>query len=119
MSSHGGRGGQKFPILLSKKTTKRVGRDQKLPIFRQHSLLTAPYCLGMDCMAAARNAYIHIQMKVPFKRIFQYVELNSGICPSLSHVGIRMNVYASRERNMHSYVEIFSSDATNPRSSPI
>ena len=74
-------------------------------------------------MAAARNAYIHIQMKVPFKRIFQYVELNSGICPSLSHVGIRMNVYASRERererDMHSYVEIFSSDATNPRSSPI
>ena len=72
-------------------------------------------------MAAARNAYIHIQMKVPFKRIFQYVELNSGICPSLSHVGIRMNVYASRERerDMHSYVEIFSSDATNLRSSPI
>ena len=88
-----------LPILLSKKTTKKGGGGQKLLILRRYSLWTAPYCFGTDCMAAAaaRNAYmVHIQMKVPFKRIFQYVELNSGICPSLSHVGIRMNVYASR-----------------------
>ena len=37
----GGRG-QKFQILLSKKTTKRGGGGQKLPILRRHSLWTAP-----------------------------------------------------------------------------
>ena len=35
-------GGQKLPILLSKKTTKRGGGGQKSPILRQHSLWTAP-----------------------------------------------------------------------------
>ena len=43
MSSQGGRG-QKLPILLSKKTTKRGGGGQKSPILRRHSLWTAPYC---------------------------------------------------------------------------
>ena len=44
MSSQGGRvGGQKFPILLSKKTTKRGGGGQKFPILRRHSLWTEPY----------------------------------------------------------------------------
>ena len=33
---------QKLPILLSKKTTKRGGGGQTLPILRQHSLWTAP-----------------------------------------------------------------------------
>ena len=43
MSSQGGRGGgQKLPILLSKKTTKRGGGGQKLPILRRHSLWMAP-----------------------------------------------------------------------------
>ena len=41
MSSQGGRG-QKWPILLSKKTIKRGGGGQKLPILRRHSLWTAP-----------------------------------------------------------------------------
>ena len=43
MLSQGGRGGQKLPILLSKKTTKRGGGGQKSPILRRHSLWTAPY----------------------------------------------------------------------------
>ena len=42
MSSQGG-GGQKLPILLSKKTTKRGGGGQKLQILRRHSLWTASY----------------------------------------------------------------------------
>ena len=42
MSSQGGRGGQKLPILPSKKTTKRGGGGQKSPILRRHSLWTAP-----------------------------------------------------------------------------
>ena len=41
MSSQGGRG-QKLPILLSKKTTKRGGGGQKSPILRRHSLWTDP-----------------------------------------------------------------------------
>ena len=41
MSSQGGEG-QKLPILLSKKTTKRGGGGQKLPILRRHSIWTAP-----------------------------------------------------------------------------
>ena len=41
--SGGGEGGQKSPILLSKKTTKRGRGGQKSPILRQHSLWTAPY----------------------------------------------------------------------------
>ena len=41
MSSQGG-GGQKLPILLSKKTTKRGGGGQKLLIKIRHSLWTAP-----------------------------------------------------------------------------
>ena len=40
MSSQGWRG-QKLPMLLSKKTTKRGGGGQKLPILRQQSLWTA------------------------------------------------------------------------------
>ena len=55
MSSQGGRGGgQKFPILLSKKTTKRGGGGQKLPILRQHSLWTSP----------KENKYINIQSTI-------------------------------------------------------
>ena len=40
--SRGEGGGQKLPILLSKKTTKRGGGGQKLSILRRHSLWTAP-----------------------------------------------------------------------------
>ena len=44
--SVGGKGGgQKLPILHSKKTTKREGGGQNLPILRQHSLWTAPKCV--------------------------------------------------------------------------
>ena len=43
MSSQRGReGGQKLPILPSKKTTKRGGGGQKSPILRRHSLWKAP-----------------------------------------------------------------------------
>ena len=43
MSPQGGRGGgQKLPILLSKKTTKKGGGGQKLSILRRHSLWMAP-----------------------------------------------------------------------------
>ena len=46
--SRGEGGGQKLPILLSKKTTKRGGGGQKLPILRRHSLWTAPnYALSL------------------------------------------------------------------------
>ena len=44
--SRGEGGGQKLPILLGKKTTKRWGGGQKSPILRQHSLWTAPKSLG-------------------------------------------------------------------------
>ena len=49
--SVGGRGGgQKLPILLSKKTTKRGGGGgQKLPLLRRHRLWTAPY-IYVYCM---------------------------------------------------------------------
>ena len=43
MLSQGGRGGQKLPILLCKKTTKREGGCQKSPILRRHSLWTTPF----------------------------------------------------------------------------
>ena len=43
MSSQGGRGGQKLPILLNKKTTMSGGGGgQKVPILRRHSLWMAP-----------------------------------------------------------------------------
>ena len=40
--SRGEGGGQKMPILLSKKTTKRGVGGQKLPILKRHSLWMAP-----------------------------------------------------------------------------
>ena len=42
---HKGKGGQKLPTLLGKKTNRRKEGGQKLPILRQHSLWAAPYQL--------------------------------------------------------------------------
>ena len=47
MMSQDGREGQKLPLYLVKKTTKRGGGGQKLPILRRHSLWTAPKDIDM------------------------------------------------------------------------
>ena len=56
----GGGRGQKLPILLSKKTTKRVGgggAGQKLQILRRHSLWTAPYTKIILTFASAYKCF--------------------------------------------------------------
>ena len=77
MSSQGGRGGQKFPILLSKKATKRGGGGQKLPILhsknttkrggggqklsilRRHSLWTAPKVKSLYTYVLNNESNVH------------------------------------------------------------
>ena len=60
MSSQRGRGGgQKFSIILSKKTTKRGGGGQKFSVLRRHSLRTAPKSTCFDVyLANAKGARI-------------------------------------------------------------
>ena len=54
-----GEGGQKLPILLSKKTAKRGGGGQKLPILRRHSLWTAPKVKSLYTYVLNNESNVH------------------------------------------------------------
>ena len=51
-----GGGGQKFPILLSKKTTKRGGLGQNFLILRGHSLWTTPNTVAFIHKSSTRKS---------------------------------------------------------------
>ena len=78
MSSQGGRGGgQKLPILLSKKTTKRGGGGQKSPILRRHCLWTAPNSILKFNEFLSLNWHLTLQgvLTLPTYSIFFWLTL--------------------------------------------